>query len=85
MGLLEDYLHKIPDDITLDVRVRNKVLAEIKIKDKEIIVDLKSPILALETIIKQVLDKKIKSGTIQRLQAKDYKIQVKWKGITFDL
>jgi len=85
MGILEDYLHKIPDDITLDVRVKDKVLAEIKIKDKEIIVDLKSPILALETIIKQVLDKKIKSGTIQRLQAKNYKIKVKWKGITFDL
>ena len=37
MGILEDYLHKIPDDITLDVRVKDKVLAEIRIKKGQLV------------------------------------------------
>jgi len=85
MGLLETYLEKIPKDVRLVAMVKKRELAEIQIEGNEIVIEVKSPLLIVETVLKQLMEKKVESSTLSRFQNLGYKVKVRYKGIEFDL
>ncbi len=86
MGLLDSFLEKIFGNVHFYIFVGKKPAAEIIINEKEIVVDIKNPVLAVEAAIEQMLKKKhVGSEKLKQLKKMGYKVKIKYKRIEFYL
>jgi len=88
MSLLESILETVFGRVHFMVLVGNKPAIEIKLKDREIIIDVKNPILAVELGIEEFLEMKEKrkqGSLLKKLKSMGYKIRVKYKIFELDL
>lgn len=85
MGFLESFLEKITGDVSFYIYYKDQRVAEIKLEEKTIIIDVLNPVLAMETVIAQLLNKKTKSVTLERVKGLGYQVRIKFKGIEVDL
>lgn len=86
MSLLESVLETVFGKVHFMVMVGNKPAIELKMEDKNIIVDIKNPVLAIELGLEELVisrdDKNEKSGAgriLEKLKKAGYKITVKYK------
>lgn len=85
MTLLEHFLKDVPEDVEITISIKKKPIAEVTLEGKEVIIDVKNPILAVETVLKQISSGGLQSLTLDRLKEMKYKVKVRWKGLSFDL
>ncbi len=70
------------------ITVGSKEAIEIKLEGKNIIVDVKNPILAIELGLEEILAKKGKKGKdsmLNKLKSMGYTIKIKYKFIELDI
>lgn len=85
MGVMESILEKLIGDVHFYIYLRKSLVAEVLIERKKIVIEIKNPILALETIVQQVLERKIESQTLQRLKEAGYSVKIKYKALQFNV
>ncbi|MCK4496891.1 MAG: hypothetical protein KAU24_01755 [Candidatus Aenigmarchaeota archaeon] len=88
MSLLESILETIFGRVHFMILVGNKPAIEVKLHDREIIIDVKNPVLAIELGLEEFFgDVKNKSrGSLRKkLKSMGYTIKVKYKIFELDL
>ena len=86
MSLITDILEIIEGKVHFYLSVGGKPAVEIIMKDKEIVAEIKNPLLAIELGIQQLATKeKRDSYVLQRVKDAGYKIKVKYKMLEFEL
>ena len=85
MGFLEAFLEKITGDVSFYIYYKDQRVAEIRLEEKTIIIDVLNPVLAMETVIAQIVSKKTKSVTLERVKGLGYTVKVKFKDMELDL
>jgi hypothetical protein len=86
MGLITDILEIIEGRVHFVVFVGKLPAAEIELKDKEIIVEIKNPLLAMELGIKEFLEKRDKDlGLFKKIKKMGYKIRIKYSVFEFEI
>jgi hypothetical protein len=74
MSLLEEILESVFGKVHFMVLVGNRPALEIKLRDKEIVVDIKNPILAVEFGLEELLETRGKEHPDSALKKLKYKI-----------
>ena len=84
---IENFLERISGKVHFIILIKNKPALEIRLRNKEIIVDIKNPILALTLGLGQFTKKKNHAdfGWVNELKRLGYKIKIKYKMFKFDL
>lgn len=97
MSLLESILETIFGKVHFVITVGNKPAIEIKLHDKEITVDIKNPILAIEFGLEELLEhmpsdkgsgkgkQESPESMLKKLKSMGYTIKVKYKIFELDL
>jgi hypothetical protein len=97
MHLLESILETIFGKVHFVVTVGNKPAIEIKLHNKEILIDIKNPILAIEFGLEELLeymprdkggnkgDGESPESMLKKLKSMGYTIKVKYKIFELDL
>jgi hypothetical protein len=91
MGTMTDILKRIDKRISIMVLIDEKPLVEVSVEKKDIMVEVKNPLLAIEYGIKKLFEKKtIKekgdtSKVLKMIKSKGYKIKVKYGVFEFDV
>jgi len=87
MSILGDVFQSIVGRIHFRVYLGKAPAAEIEIVDKDIIVHILNPIVAIELGIHQILSGEINHefDSLQHVKDMGYKIKIKYKGLEFDL
>ncbi|MHA2065617.1 MAG: hypothetical protein ACXABY_14675 [Candidatus Thorarchaeota archaeon] len=91
MGTMTDILKRIDKRISIMVLIDEKPLVEVSVEKKEIIVEVKNPLLAIEYGLKKFFEsRKVKeksdtSRVLKMIKDKGYKIKVKYGVFEFDV
>ncbi len=95
MSLLESILETIFGKVHFMIMVGNKPAIEIKLHDRDIIVDVKNPILAIELGLEEIvggLDHSEDKGKgqspesmLKKIKSMGYRIRIKYKIFEIDL
>jgi len=85
MSILSSILENLVGDVHFYVEVGNKPAAEIKLIGKEILVEIKNPLLAAEAGLKQFTSKSGSSVSLEKLKKMGYKIKIKYGPLEVDL
>ena len=89
MSILSGIMEQLAGKVHLYVAVGKKPALELFIKDKEILVEIKNPVLALELGLEHILsgakDKDGKIQLIEEIKSHGYKIRVKYKMMEMDI
>ena len=91
MGTMTDILKRIDKKISIMVLVDEHPLVEVHVEKKEILIDVKNPLLAIEYGLKKFLESrkaKEKSDTsrvLKMIKEKGYRIKVKYGVFEFDV
>ncbi len=85
MGILESLLDRIPGEVRIRVEIRDRLVAEILVEKKCVIVDVKNPILAVEAVLRQLRHGQVRSNTLERLKDSGFCVKVRFAGIEFEL
>ena len=91
MGTMTDILKRIDKRISIMVLIDDKALVEVSVEKKEITVEVKNPLMAIEYGLKKFFESrklKEKSGTskiLKMVKEKGYKIKVKYGVFEFDV
>jgi hypothetical protein len=87
MNILEEIFRSIVGRVHFRVYLGKAPAAEIEFKDKDIIVNIIHPIIALELGIEELLSRKGKEdiSMIERVKKAGYNIKIRYKMFEFDL
>lgn len=87
MGILEEIFRSIVGRVHFRLYLGKAVAAEIEIVDRDIIVNIIHPIIALELGIEELLSKKGKKdiNMIEKIKAAGYNIKICYKIFEIDL
>jgi dimeric dUTPase (all-alpha-NTP-PPase superfamily) len=88
MELLKSILEGFSGDVHFFISFGEKPAAEVKLKDKEIILEIKNPILAAEVAIEELIQKRKKSNLLkymEKLKDLGYKVKIKYKLLEVEL
>jgi hypothetical protein len=85
MSILREVLKDLTGDVHFYVTVGDSPAAEVKLRGKEILVEIKNPLLAMEAVIKQLLSKPKNKIRLQKLKTLGYRIRIKYKLLEVDL
>jgi len=85
MSILGQIIADLTGDVHFYVEVGNKPAAEIKLNGKEVLVEIKNPLLAAEAGIKQLMTKGSSSINLEKLKKMGYKIRIKYGPLEVDL
>lgn len=88
MSLLEGILETVFGKVHFVITVGNKPAIEIKLEEKEIIVDVKNPVLAIELGMEEFVAsrrKDKKNSLLKRLKSMGYTIKIKYKFLELDI
>jgi hypothetical protein len=88
MSLLESILETIFGKVHFMILVGNKPAIEVKLHDRDIIIDVKNPILAIELGLEEYfgdMKNKPKGSLLKKLKSMGYRIKVKYKFFELDL
>lgn len=87
--MLQNILETLWGKAHFMVMVGNKPAIELILEDKEIIIDIKNPILAIELGIEEFLENhrkgKVDISILDSIKKIGYKIKIKYKFLEFDL
>ncbi len=87
--VVEDFIQKVCGKAHLLILIKNKPALELCFCDKEIIAEIKNPILAmtlgLEHFIKKKEERGNELGFVKELKKLGYKIKIKYKMFEFEL
>ena len=86
--MLEEILESVFGKVHFVITVGNKPAIEIKLEGKDIVVDIKNPMLAIELGMEEYLEnrkKKGKDSLFNMIKSKGYTIKVKYKFIELDV
>jgi len=81
MGVFSEIFRSVVGKIHFMVYLGKTPAAEIEVKDKEIIVNIVHPIIALELGVEEMLSNKGKRdiNTLEKIKKAGYKIKIKYK------
>jgi hypothetical protein len=91
MGTMTDILKRIDKRISIMVLIDEKPLVEVHVEKKEITVEVKNPILAIEYGLKKFFEsRKLKekgntSKILKMIKDKGYRIKIKYGVFEFDI
>ena len=87
MGLLTYLLERMVGKLRFYIYIGDRAAAEVIVnEEKEIIIDIKNPVLAIQAGIDTFITKKgFDSENLKKIKKMGYKIKVKYKGFVFDL
>jgi peptidyl-tRNA hydrolase len=86
MSLIKDVLELMRGKVHFYMYVGGSPAVEIILRDREIVADIKNPILAIELGLKQLGNRaKVDSYVLKQIKKAGYKIKVKYKMIEFEL
>ncbi len=88
MSLLESILETIFGKVHFMILVGNKPAIEVKLHDKEITIDVKNPVLAIELGVEEFFsdrENKPRGSLLKKLKSMGYEIKVKYKIFEIDL
>lgn len=79
MGLISQILEKICGRVHFLVFVDGNPAAEVELKDKEIFVEIKNPILAIEFGLEEFFSSGGKTNAFKKIKDLGYKIRIKYR------
>jgi len=84
---IQEFIEKIHGKIHFVILIKNKPALEVRLRDKDIIVDVKNPVLALTLGMEELMKKKEEKniGFINELKKHGYRIKVRYKMFKFEL
>ena len=86
MGLMKHIHDRLWGKVHFYIFLGKKPAAEVLFRDSEIIVEIKSPILATQAAVEEMLRKKhLGSNRLKKLKELGYKIKVRYKMIEFEM
>ena len=87
MGILSEILEMITGKVHLYITVGDSPAVEVILKDKEIIADIKNPVLAFEFGIDQMLKRRAPrdSFILKRVKNSGYKVKIRYKLLEIEL
>lgn len=85
MSILRQVLGDLTGDVHFYVTVGEKPAAEVILKDKLIIVEIKNPLLAAEALMKQLLSKPKNKTRLKKLKSLGFTIKIRYKMLEMDL
>lgn len=85
MSLLRQILGNLTGDIHFYVTVGKKPAIEFILKDKEILVEIKDPLLAAQAALRQLLAKPKNMARLDKLKALGFTVKIKYKMIEIEL
>lgn len=87
--MLEQILERLFGKVHVYVTVGNKPALELTVEGKEIVIDVKNPVLAIEVGADKLLSARkegdSESRTLARLKRMGYKIIIKYKMLKFEV
>ena len=84
--MISEYLSTLKGEADFTFEMDKKEILSIKSKGKEILVDIKNPMAAIDMGLLDLLKGKIKgSGSLKKLKNAGFKIKVKYKLFEFEL
>jgi hypothetical protein len=85
MGLLE-VLGKVTGKVHFYIFIGNSPAVEVKLNNKEIVLDVKNPILAAELALKEFLEKKdVSIKWVEKIKRMGYTIKIKHGALELEL
>ncbi|RLJ06947.1 MAG: hypothetical protein DRP12_03170 [Candidatus Aenigmatarchaeota archaeon] len=85
-GLLLDLLERISGKVHFYITLGKKPALEIFLEDKEIVIEIKSLILALNVGIQEWLKAgRQGTGLLEKLEKAGYKLKIRYKGLEMEL
>ena len=85
MDVIADILRSIVGRVHFMVYLGKFPAAEIELKDKEILIHIKNPLLALELGIEEMLSKKVDISVLDSIKEMGYKVKIKYKILEIEL
>lgn len=85
MSILREILGDLTGDVHFYITVGEKPAAEITLKDKTILVNIKDPLLAAQAAMKQLLAKKKNKVRIKKLKGLGYTIKIRYKMLEMEM
>lgn len=88
MNLLKDVLEELCGNIHFFISFGEKPAAEVKFKDKDIIIEIKNPLLAAEVAVEEILENRKNSKFVkylEKIKNMGYRIKVKYKLLEIDI
>jgi hypothetical protein len=88
MSLLESILESIFGKVHFMVLVGNKPAIEIRLEDKEILVDIKNPVLAIELGLEEIVGRRegeSPDSLMKKLKSMGYRIKIKYKFLELEI
>jgi hypothetical protein len=87
MSILEGILESVFGRVHFVITVGNKPAIEIKLEGKDIVVDIRNPVLAMEIGLEEFLSKRKannQASLIKMIKSKGYTIKIKYKFLEID-
>ena len=79
MPIFSELLKNVSGKATLSININGKEAFDVLVDEKEITVDVKDPFALLEFGLGEIMKKKGKSRTVQKLKDAGFKVKVKYK------